>query len=294
MRLKLTLEYDGTGFRGWAAQPGLRTVEGALRDALATVFYVGVAGSSVAGRTDTGVHALANVVSVDVEGGPAAGARGGRARTRRCPTTSRSSQRRRSQPTSSAPLRRAFAVATATASGDGASARRSSIVARCGTRDRSTTSVSPTRPTLLVGQHDFRAFTPTETQHTVFVRNVERARVASTAATRSSSRSRPTRSCATWCARSSARCSSGRRSELRRSSKAATASEAGPTARRGGSTSNASTYLSVARGYHRRHALSGRSLRSRRHRRRLRRDHPRLDATRHARRCSAREFPTRS
>jgi len=32
--LKLTLEYDGTGFHGWAAQPGLRTVEGAVREAL--------------------------------------------------------------------------------------------------------------------------------------------------------------------------------------------------------------------------------------------------------------------
>src|SRR5205809_2223915 len=69
MRLKLTLEYDGTGFRGWAAQPGLRTVEGSLRAALDGVFprwdeLV------VAGRTDTGVHALANVASVSVDGGP--------------------------------------------------------------------------------------------------------------------------------------------------------------------------------------------------------------------------------
>ena len=61
MRLKLTLEYDGAGFRGWAAQPGLRTVEGVLRDALATVFP-SVSGLAVAGRTDTGVHALGNVV----------------------------------------------------------------------------------------------------------------------------------------------------------------------------------------------------------------------------------------
>ena len=38
MRLKMTLEYDGTGFRGWAAQPGLRTVEGVVRDALDRVF----------------------------------------------------------------------------------------------------------------------------------------------------------------------------------------------------------------------------------------------------------------
>ncbi len=70
MRLKLTLEYDGAGFHGWAAQPGLRTVEGVLRDSLATVFP-SVSGLAVAGRTDTGVHALGNVVTLDVEGGPA-------------------------------------------------------------------------------------------------------------------------------------------------------------------------------------------------------------------------------
>jgi tRNA pseudouridine38-40 synthase len=70
VRLKLTLEYDGAGFRGWAAQPGLRTVEGVLRVSLATVFS-SVSGLVVAGRTDTGVHALGNVVTVDVEGGPA-------------------------------------------------------------------------------------------------------------------------------------------------------------------------------------------------------------------------------
>src|SRR5919197_5227204 len=69
MRLKLTLEYDGTGFRGWAPQPGLRTIEGVVREALAEVFprWESLA---VAGRTDTGVHALAQVASVEVEGGP--------------------------------------------------------------------------------------------------------------------------------------------------------------------------------------------------------------------------------
>jgi tRNA pseudouridine38-40 synthase len=50
-RLKLTLEYDGTGFRGWAAQPGLRTVEGTFRAALDAVFP-GWSDLSVAGRTD--------------------------------------------------------------------------------------------------------------------------------------------------------------------------------------------------------------------------------------------------
>src|SRR5919206_1214021 len=68
-RLKLTLEYDGTGFRGWAAQPGLRTIEGALRAALDGVFPEWQE-LAVAGRTDTGVHALGQVASVEVDGGP--------------------------------------------------------------------------------------------------------------------------------------------------------------------------------------------------------------------------------
>ena len=68
-RLRLTLEYDGTGFRGWARQPGLRTVEGVVRDALDAVFphWDGLA---VAGRTDSGVHATGQVARVDVDGGP--------------------------------------------------------------------------------------------------------------------------------------------------------------------------------------------------------------------------------
>src|SRR3954465_11501995 len=68
-RLKLTVEYDGTGFRGWAAQPGLRTVEGELRAGLDAVFP-SWGGLAVAGRTDTGVHALANVAGGDAGGGP--------------------------------------------------------------------------------------------------------------------------------------------------------------------------------------------------------------------------------
>src|SRR5688500_4181480 len=70
MRLKLTLEYDGTKFNGWAVQPDLRTVEKAVREALEWV-YSSADNLVVAGRTDTGVHALGQVVSVDVEGGPA-------------------------------------------------------------------------------------------------------------------------------------------------------------------------------------------------------------------------------
>src|SRR5436190_7026819 len=63
------MEYDGTPFHGWAVQPGLPTVEGMLRAALDRVFpwWDGLA---VAGRTDTGVHARGQVVSLDVEAGP--------------------------------------------------------------------------------------------------------------------------------------------------------------------------------------------------------------------------------
>jgi tRNA pseudouridine38-40 synthase len=69
VKLKLVLQYDGTGFRGWARQPGQRTVEGAVREALDALFP-SWDGLAVAGRTDTGVHATGQVASVDVEGGP--------------------------------------------------------------------------------------------------------------------------------------------------------------------------------------------------------------------------------
>jgi len=65
VRLRLDIEYDGTDFAGWAAQPGLRTAEGTLRDALGRLFS-GYDNLTVAGRTDAGVHALGQVASVDV------------------------------------------------------------------------------------------------------------------------------------------------------------------------------------------------------------------------------------
>ena len=66
--LRVTLEYDGTGFRGWARQPGLRTVEGVLRQALDAVLprWEGLA---VAGRTDAGVHATGQVASLTADQG---------------------------------------------------------------------------------------------------------------------------------------------------------------------------------------------------------------------------------
>jgi tRNA pseudouridine38-40 synthase len=172
VRLRLTLEYDGTPFRGWAVQPGLPTVEGALRDALRETFssYDALA---VAGRTDTGVHALANVVSVDVEGGPPP-ERAAQALNTRLPDQisvaavevalddfhARFSARARSY------RYRLFTRATPSPF----ELKRSWWVPRRLDVERLNAAAA-----LLRGEHDFRAFTPTETQHDIFVRVVERA-----------------------------------------------------------------------------------------------------------------------
>ena len=171
-RLILTLEYDGTPFRGWAAQPGLPTIEAAVRQALAETF-ASVENLAVAGRTDTGVHALGQVVSVDVEGGPPPN-RAAAALNPRLPD--------------------AVTVRSSTEAPHGFHARHS---ARSRTyRYRLFTRATPSpfearlswwqpRPldvdalaaasAALVGKHDFRAFTPTQTQHELFDRTVDRA-----------------------------------------------------------------------------------------------------------------------
>jgi tRNA pseudouridine38-40 synthase len=64
--VRLDIEYDGSGFSGWASQPGLRTVQGELEAALAVVLPEPVS-LTVAGRTDAGVHALGQVASFATE-----------------------------------------------------------------------------------------------------------------------------------------------------------------------------------------------------------------------------------
>lgn len=77
IRIRLDLAYDGAAFHGWARQPGLRTVQGELTAALERVLRVPTPSVVVAGRTDTGVHALGQVCHVDLPphcwpGGPTA------------------------------------------------------------------------------------------------------------------------------------------------------------------------------------------------------------------------------
>jgi tRNA pseudouridine38-40 synthase len=170
--VKLELQYDGTEFAGWAAQPGLRTVEAELRAALDRI-HRDWDELAVAGRTDAGVHALAQVASYRAEGGPPPGKIAAALN----------------------PILPGDLVTTAS------EAVPDEFNARFSARSRSyryriwrRETPSPfehkralwwPRPldegrleeaaALLVGEHDFRAFTPTETQHQSFVRVVRAA-----------------------------------------------------------------------------------------------------------------------
>lgn len=66
MRIRLDIAYDGSHFRGWATQPGLRTVQGTLEGGLARILG-GQPRLVVAGRTDAGVHASGQVAHVDLD-----------------------------------------------------------------------------------------------------------------------------------------------------------------------------------------------------------------------------------
>jgi len=164
VRLRATVAYDGTEFRGWAPQPGLRTVGGVLAEAL------GVDSLVVAGRTDAGVHAAANVVSFDLE--------------RALPV-----------PAVNTNLPSDVAVLDMRPADEGFDARADACGRSYVYRINSGRAIDPLRRRFelfyprpvddaalvacaagLVGRHNFRAFTPSETQHRFFDRTVTEAR----------------------------------------------------------------------------------------------------------------------
>jgi tRNA pseudouridine38-40 synthase len=167
MTARLTIEYDGAGFAGWAAQPAQRTVQGELERALATVLRRPVA-LTVAGRTDAGVHALAQVASHEGEAAP--------------------------QGSLNALLPPDVAVTGSEPAPDGFDARRDAtsraycyrVLARPGrpalergralhwthALDTGALDALDACAERLVGTRDFTAFTPTDTYHVRFDRDV--------------------------------------------------------------------------------------------------------------------------
>lgn len=169
--VRLEIEYDGSGFRGWARQPGLRTVQGELETALATVLRQPVE-LTVAGRTDTGVHALGQVASFELAAEPPDDL------TRRLNGVAPDD----------------VAVTAAAAVADGFDARRDAkarsyryrLLARSAPNpfERGKALWWPHRvdrealdacAAALPGTHDFTAFTPTQTDHVRFERDVHAA-----------------------------------------------------------------------------------------------------------------------
>lgn len=166
LRARLLIEYDGTDFAGWARQPGRRTVQGVLEEALATLLQRPVE-LTVAGRTDAGVHARGQVAS---HGGAPASARA-----------------------LNGLLDPDVAVLRSEPAPDGFDARRHAsrrtyryrVLARESSspfeRARAVWASSPLDRGVLdrcaqatVGRHDFTAFTPTRSYHRRFERDITR------------------------------------------------------------------------------------------------------------------------
>jgi tRNA pseudouridine38-40 synthase len=169
---KLALEYDGRDFAGWARQPGRRTVQDELERALATVLRRDRVPVVVAGRTDAGVHAWAQVASYE---GPPAEPR----------------QLNAMLPADVAVLSAEPAVPGFSARHDATSraycyrilARRTRSPHERGRAlwwprriDRDALEACAAALLDAGGTHDFTAFTPTETDHVRFERDVRVAR----------------------------------------------------------------------------------------------------------------------
>src|SRR5215210_1797331 len=165
---RLDIQYDGRGFSGWASQPGKRTVQAELEEALGKVLGEPTR-LTVAGRTDAGVHALGQVASFSTD--------------RPVPESLRRALNSLTGPD--------LAVPSVAETADGFDARRDALSRRY--RYRLDTGPAPNPfeyrrslhwphhfdpeladdcARLLVGVHDFTAFTPSETKHRHFDRTI--------------------------------------------------------------------------------------------------------------------------
>lgn len=169
---KLTITYVGTPYSGWAAQPGLHTVQGELETAVGRILGGQEVSLTVAGRTDTGVHATGQVASLVLDSDP----------------PNRFAER------INAVLPESISVVAAEPAPEGFDARRWArsrsyrYRVYTGPRDpfeegralRWTWPID--RPALdecaaaILGEHDFTAFTPTNTEHVRFERVVLESR----------------------------------------------------------------------------------------------------------------------
>lgn len=173
MRLAGLVEYDGRDFAGWAAQPGQRTVEETLSGALSTVLRQPVK-LSVAGRTDAGVHASGQVVSFSADTGidpgviayKATGVMPRDLALRRCVEVSQDFDARKRA------VSRSYEYRVLNARIRSPLSRESSVYI---SRTLDEVALSEAAGEIL-GQHDFRTFTPSRTYHSYFVRRVSESR----------------------------------------------------------------------------------------------------------------------
>ena len=168
MAVRLDIEYDGSAFSGWATQPGKRTVQSELERALCIILRCDSVPLTVAGRTDAGVHAWGQVASYEGEAAPLGSL--------------------------NALLPPDVSVTRSSTVIDGFDARHDCtsraycyrVVAREArlalARSRALHWTYPIDlelldecASLLPGNHDFTAFTPTDTYHTRFDRDVHAA-----------------------------------------------------------------------------------------------------------------------
>ncbi len=170
--LRIDLEYDGTAFFGWTTQPGLRTLQQELTVGLETVLR-GPVTLAVAGRTDRGVHASGQVVSAEITSDIVAG-RIERGLNALLPEDMKARAVVDASPTFNArhdarSRRYAYRILI----GAPSPLRRTQTYYYAYPLDFDAMRAAAA---LVVGEHDFRAFTPTDTEHVRFERTVSECR----------------------------------------------------------------------------------------------------------------------